>query len=104
MAKLSKAGLSGCWRSSENVEIWTLRRPGTLTRDPSATRKPVEWVGPAILMTANEATAPAGWLSLARGCDRSRTLMRHARLTLPLPIGLLALAVILLAYRGGLVP
>jgi hypothetical protein len=30
--------------------------------------------------------------------------MRHARLALPLPIGLLALAVILLAYRGGLVP
>jgi hypothetical protein len=30
--------------------------------------------------------------------------MRHARLTSPLPIGLLALAVILLAYRRGLVP
>ena len=29
--------------------------------------------------------------------------MRHARLTSPLPIGLLALAVILLAYRGCLV-
>jgi hypothetical protein len=29
--------------------------------------------------------------------------MRHARLTSPLPIGLLALAVILLAYRRGLV-
>jgi hypothetical protein len=30
--------------------------------------------------------------------------MRHARLTLPLPIGLLALAVVLLACHGGLVP
>ena len=30
--------------------------------------------------------------------------MRHARLTPPLPIGLLTLAVILLACRGGLVP
>jgi len=29
--------------------------------------------------------------------------MRHARLTLPLPIGPLALAVILLSYRRGLV-
>jgi hypothetical protein len=30
--------------------------------------------------------------------------MRHARLTSPLPIGLLALAVVLLACDGGLVP
>ena len=54
-------------------------------------------------MTANEALEAAGWLRLARGCDRNGTLMRHAALTSPLPIGLLAPAVILLACRRGLV-
>jgi hypothetical protein len=42
-------------------------------------------------------------LRLARGCDRNGTLMRHATLTSPLPIGLLAPAVILLSCRRGLV-
>jgi len=42
-------------------------------------------------------------LSLARRCDRSRTLMRHARPTSSSPIGPLALAMILLAYRGCLI-
>src|ERR1017187_3964980 len=42
-------------------------------------------------------------LSLVRGCDRSRTLMRHTGHALASPIGLLALAVMLPACRGGLV-
>ena len=57
----------------------------------------------SILVTTNEAPGEAGWSSLARCCDLSGTLRRHARLTSPLPIRLLAPAVILLAYRRGLV-
>jgi hypothetical protein len=54
-------------------------------------------------MTANGTLGAAGRLSLVRGCDRSRTLMRHGGLALASPIGLLALAVMLPACRGGLV-
>src|SRR5258706_3059735 len=72
-------------------------------RDPSTARKPVKRVAPTILVTANAAGGHAPRLSLVRGCDRSRNLMRHARLTLALPIGLLALVVILSAFCRGLV-
>ena len=54
-------------------------------------------------MAANNTSGQAGRLSLARGCDQSWTLMRHARLTSTLPVGLLAMAVILLACCGGLI-
>src|SRR5688572_19524949 len=80
-----------------------LRRPASLPGVRSTAWKPVERVAPTILVTANGTSGAAVRLSLLRGCDRSRTLMRHARLTSALPIGLLALAVILPACRGGLV-
>ena len=66
-------------------------------------RNRVEWVDPTILMPANAASGQAGRLSLARGCDRGRTLMRHARPTSAFAIGLLPLVVIVPACRGGLV-
>ena len=66
-------------------------------------RKPVERVDPTILVTANGTSGEAGRSGLTRGCDQTRTLMRHARPTSALPIGLLALAVLVLACRGGLV-
>src|SRR5450631_4258872 len=92
-----------CWRSPENVGIWTLRRPESFPGVPSTARKPVKRVAPTILLTANGTPGAAGRLSLVRRCDRSRTLMRHAGLALASPIGLLALAVMLPACRGGLV-
>ena len=84
--------------------MWTLGRLVLLPGRTSAARKRIEWVNPTILVPANAASGPAGRLSLARGCDRSRTLMRHARLTSAFAIGLLALVVIVPASRGGLVP
>src|ERR1039457_5484914 len=93
----------GCWRSSQNVGIWTLRRPASFPGVPSTARKPVKRVAPTILMTANGTLGAVGRLSLGRGCDRSRTLMRHAGLALASPVGMLALAVMLPACRGGLV-
>ena len=73
-----------------------------LPEGSSSARKRVEWVDPTILVPANAASGQAGRLSLARGCDRSGTLMRHARPTC-FAIGLLALVVIVPAGRGGLV-
>ena len=69
----------------------------------SPARKRVEWVDPTILVPANAASRQPGRLSLARGCDRSRTLMRHARSTSAFAIGLLPLVVIVPACPGGLV-
>src|SRR5205823_5813245 len=62
-----------------------------------------ERVDPTILVTANGAPGESGRLSLGRGCDRSRTLMRHTRLASGLPIRLLASAVILPTCLGALV-
>jgi hypothetical protein len=46
-------------------------------------RKSVEWVGPAILVTANEALEAAGWLLLAHSLPAAIAAIALAAVTTP---------------------